>query len=174
MAFTARRHLVALFAAALLVGICFMAAAYGEDARYQAVPLRADFSLDPEATLSAIEKTRPAIVFLAYPNNPTGNLFDAAVVEEVIRAAPGLVVVDEAYVDFGGETAIRLGGWPAAPGFGIGRAHVLTPVVVLGSAPIKRVPSTKRELARFHEAVEVAADRVVSFGPPELSEGDAP
>jgi histidinol-phosphate aminotransferase len=68
--------------------------------RYQAVPLRADFSLDPEAALSAIEKTRPAIVFLAYPNNPTGNLFDAAVVEEVIRAAPGLVVVDEAYAPF--------------------------------------------------------------------------
>jgi histidinol-phosphate aminotransferase len=67
---------------------------------YQAVPLRADFSLDPDVTLSVIEKTQPAIVFLAYPNNPTGNLFDAAVVEEVIRAAPGLVVVDEAYAPF--------------------------------------------------------------------------
>jgi len=68
--------------------------------RYQAVPLGGDFALDPDATLSAIEKTQPAIVFLAYPNNPTGNLFDAIVVEDVIRAAPGLVVVDEAYAPF--------------------------------------------------------------------------
>jgi histidinol-phosphate aminotransferase len=67
---------------------------------YQAVPLNGDFSLDPDAMLSSIEQTQPAIVFLAYPNNPTGNLFDAVVVEDVIRAAPGLVVVDEAYAPF--------------------------------------------------------------------------
>ncbi len=68
--------------------------------RYQSVPLSGDFSLPREAMLSAIEQTQPAIVFLAYPNNPTGNLFDAAVVEELIGAAPGLVVVDEAYAPF--------------------------------------------------------------------------
>ncbi len=67
---------------------------------YRPVPLRRDFSLDPDLTLSAIEDTQPAIVFLAYPNNPTGNLFDAAAVEAVIQAAPGLVVVDEAYAPF--------------------------------------------------------------------------
>jgi len=68
--------------------------------RYRAVPLSGDFSLDPGATLSAIEQTQPVIVFLAYPNNPTGNLFDSVVVEDVIRAVPGLVVVDEAYAPF--------------------------------------------------------------------------
>ena len=67
---------------------------------YRAVPLARDFSLDQDATLSAIEQMQPAIVFLAYPNNPTGNLFDADLIEAVIRAAPGAVVLDEAYAPF--------------------------------------------------------------------------
>jgi len=69
--------------------------------RYVGVPLHSeDFSLDVDALLAAIEAHQPAIVFLAYPNNPTGNLFDAADVERIIQAAPGLVVVDEAYAPF--------------------------------------------------------------------------
>jgi histidinol-phosphate aminotransferase len=66
-------------------------------APFEAVPLRDDFSLDVEAMLAAIGRTRPGVVFLAYPNNPTGNLFDARDVERVIAATPGLVVIDEAY-----------------------------------------------------------------------------
>ena len=74
---------------------------------YSGVPLAADFSLDLPATLAAIERLRPALVFLAYPNNPTGNLFPREDVEAVIRAAPGLVVVDEAYAPFaGGESCM--------------------------------------------------------------------
>jgi histidinol-phosphate aminotransferase len=46
---------------------------------------------------SEIEAHQPALTFIAYPNNPTGNLFDAAAVRAVIDASPGLVVVDEAY-----------------------------------------------------------------------------
>ncbi|MCB1787835.1 MAG: histidinol-phosphate transaminase [Gammaproteobacteria bacterium] len=69
--------------------------------RYVGVPLRAeDFGLDLPAVLQAMEEHQPAVVFIAYPNNPTGNLFDAEAVHEVIRAAPGLVVVDEAYAPF--------------------------------------------------------------------------
>ena len=68
--------------------------------RFVGVPLRADFALDADAMVAAIERERPALVFLAYPNNPTGNLFDVAAVERVLRAAPGLVVVDEAYHAF--------------------------------------------------------------------------
>jgi histidinol-phosphate aminotransferase len=80
---------------------------------YQAVPLGGDFSLDRDTLVSAIEQTQPAIVFLAYPNNPTGNLFDVAVVEEVIAAAPGLVVVDEAYAPFTDASFMsRLGEFP--------------------------------------------------------------
>ncbi len=68
--------------------------------RYSGVPLRADFALDADAMEAAIARERPALVYLAYPNNPTGNLFDTAAVERVLRAAPGLVVVDEAYHAF--------------------------------------------------------------------------
>jgi histidinol-phosphate aminotransferase len=50
--------------------------------------------------LGAIERDRPALIFIAYPNNPTGNLFARDDVESVLNAAPGLVVVDEAYYAF--------------------------------------------------------------------------
>ena len=68
--------------------------------RFVGVPLRADFTLDTDAMLAAIARERPALIFVAYPNNPTGNLFPAADVERILRAAPGLVVVDEAYHAF--------------------------------------------------------------------------
>ena len=69
---------------------------------YVGVPLRADFGLDEAAVLAAIAEHQPALVFLAYPNNPTGNAFDRAGMERIIAAAPGLVVVDEAYHAFAG------------------------------------------------------------------------
>ncbi len=64
------------------------------------VPLKADFTLDLPAMLAAIEEHQPAITYLAYPNNPTGNLFDASAIEAILRASRGLVVVDEAYQPF--------------------------------------------------------------------------
>ena len=67
---------------------------------FTGVPLRADFTLDGDALLDAIRRRRPALVFLAYPNNPTGNCFDEAVMIEALAQAPGLVVVDEAYFAF--------------------------------------------------------------------------
>jgi len=73
---------------------------------YVGVPLRQDFSLDLEAMLAAIKREQPALVFLAYPNNPTGNLFDAAAVRQIIAAAPGLVVLDEAYYAFASDSFI--------------------------------------------------------------------
>lgn len=81
--------------------------------RYQSVPLSADFSLDPAAMSDAIETYQPAIVFLAYPNNPTGGLFDERAVEEIIQQAPGLVVIDEAYAPFTDASFMpRLGEFP--------------------------------------------------------------
>lgn len=68
--------------------------------RYVGVSLRADFALDVDAMEATLARERPALVYLAYPNNPTGNLFDVAAVERVLRAAPGLVVIDEAYYAF--------------------------------------------------------------------------
>ena len=69
---------------------------------FAGVPLKADFSLDLPAMLAAIAQHKPAIVYLAYPNNPTGNLFDANDVVDILRAVgdTGIVVVDEAYQPF--------------------------------------------------------------------------
>jgi len=68
---------------------------------YVGVELKtADFSLDMEALLEAIDEHQPALLFLAYPNNPTGNLFAVSDVERIIAASPGLVVIDEAYAPF--------------------------------------------------------------------------
>lgn len=71
------------------------------------------FSLDLPATLAAIEREKPALIFLAYPNNPTGNLFAADAVAQIVEAAPGLVVVDEAYYAFAADSFIpRLAQYP--------------------------------------------------------------
>jgi histidinol-phosphate aminotransferase len=65
------------------------------------VPLKADFTLDTDAMLAAIAEHQPAIVYLAYPNNPTGTLYDDAGMERIIAAAHrSLVVIDEAYQPF--------------------------------------------------------------------------
>ncbi|MDR5758279.1 histidinol-phosphate transaminase [Caballeronia sp. LZ035] len=65
------------------------------------VPLKADFTLDADALIAAIEAHAPALVYLAYPNNPTGTLYDDADIERVITAASrSLVVIDEAYQPF--------------------------------------------------------------------------
>jgi len=68
--------------------------------RFVGVPLREDLTLDLEATLAAIERDRPALVWLAYPNNPTGTLFAERDIERIIAAAPGVVAIDEAYYAF--------------------------------------------------------------------------
>jgi histidinol-phosphate aminotransferase len=66
------------------------------------VPLQPDFSLDMPAMLAAIAEHKPALVFLAYPNNPTGNLFASEDVVAIIEALgeTGVAVVDEAYQPF--------------------------------------------------------------------------
>ena len=67
---------------------------------FVSVPLLADFSLDTESMCSAITRQQPAVIFLAYPNNPTGNLFEVEAIQAILLAAEGLVVVDEAYAPF--------------------------------------------------------------------------
>ncbi len=74
---------------------------------FHGVPLTADFELDEAAMLAAIAQHRPSIVYLAYPNNPTGNLWDDAVIEKIIQAQGaqgGLVVMDEAYQPFASKS----------------------------------------------------------------------
>jgi histidinol-phosphate aminotransferase len=72
--------------------------------RFAGVPLRADFTLDTPALLAAIEQEQPALIFIAYPNNPTANLFPAEDLKAVLAAARGVVVIDEAYHAFARES----------------------------------------------------------------------
>ena len=59
-----------------------------------------DFSLNKNKCLAEIKRHQPAVIFLAYPNNPTANLFDETIIDEIIETAEGLVVIDEAYAPF--------------------------------------------------------------------------
>lgn len=71
------------------------------------VPLNAsDFSLDLAAMLDAIARSQPALVFLASPNNPTANRIDGEGLAAICAAAPGLVVLDEAYYRFANGTRV--------------------------------------------------------------------
>jgi histidinol-phosphate aminotransferase len=73
------------------------------------VPLTPDFELDEAAMLAAIAAHKPAITYLAYPNNPTANLWDDAVIEKIVNAVGeqgGLVVMDEAYQPFASKSYI--------------------------------------------------------------------
>ncbi len=70
------------------------------------VPLTAEFELDESAMRTAIERHRPAVIYLAYPNNPTANLWDDAVIDRLIATAPGLVVIDEAYQPFAARDSL--------------------------------------------------------------------
>lgn len=80
--------------------------------RFVGVPLTADFELDLAAMLAAVREHRPAITWLAYPNNPTANLWDDAAIEQIVQAVaanaaeghPGLVVIDEAYQPFASQS----------------------------------------------------------------------
>jgi len=77
--------------------------------RFVGVPLTADFELDEAAMLATIAREKPAIVYLAYPNNPTANLWDDAAIEKIVQAQGeqgGLVVIDEAYQPFAAKSYI--------------------------------------------------------------------
>lgn len=76
------------------------------------VPLREDFALDVEAMEAAIDEHDPAVTWLAWPNNPTGTLWPRADVHRILDKSGGLVVVDEAYQPFAGDSFIdELGQW---------------------------------------------------------------
>jgi histidinol-phosphate aminotransferase len=87
---------------------------YGMSAQLQGlkfvgVPLTPDFELDEAAMLAAVVEHKPAITYLAYPNNPTANLWNDAVIEKIVNAVGGqggLVVIDEAYQPFASKSYI--------------------------------------------------------------------
>ncbi len=77
--------------------------------RFVGVPLDDRFDLDGEAFCRVLRAEKPRLIFLAWPNNPTGGLYGSPVVEEILRTCTGqgcdaLVVVDEAYTHYAGQT----------------------------------------------------------------------
>lgn len=89
--------------------VMYEALARQQQLNFIGVPLRADdFELDEPAMLAAIAQHQPALIYLAYPNNPTATLWDAAVIERIAKAAPGLVVMDEAYQPFASADSLAL------------------------------------------------------------------
>jgi histidinol-phosphate aminotransferase len=78
--------------------------------RFTGVPLTADFELDRAAMLAAIERERPSLTYIAYPNNPTANLWNDAVIDDIVAAVGaqhGLVVFDEAYQPFSSRSWLQ-------------------------------------------------------------------
>jgi histidinol-phosphate aminotransferase len=74
-----------------------------------AIPLDGAFDLDLTAMRERIAAVPPALTFLAWPNNPTGNCFSRERIETILDTSPGIVVVDEAYFHFSGQTFLPLG-----------------------------------------------------------------
>lgn len=72
----------------------------GIDTEWVAAKRGADFAIDIEAALAAIAERRPDVVFVTSPNNPTGHSIDAGDLARILEAAPGIVIVDEAYGEF--------------------------------------------------------------------------
>lgn len=78
--------------------------------KYIGVPLNPDFTLNRNAFLAAVKQHQPALVWLAYPNNPTGVLFTRADIEAILAVAQGIVVVDEAYGAFSNDSFLSQAG----------------------------------------------------------------
>ncbi len=121
------------------------AALYGLN--YVGVPLHEDFTLDLPAVLDAIKQHNPALIFIAYPNNPTGVCFKREEIEAVINAAQGIVVVDEAYGAFSHDSFLPQAG-------GVENLVVMRTVSKIGFAGIRigyasGHPAVMNELAKI-------------------------
>ncbi|SEL77823.1 histidinol-phosphate transaminase [Rhodococcus maanshanensis] len=81
----------------------------GTETRWLPVFRRSDFSLDPDAAIAAVAQQKPDVVFVTSPNNPTGHSVPLSDLRRILTAAPGIVIVDEAYGEFSsGPSAITL------------------------------------------------------------------
>lgn len=74
--------------------------AAGTQTEFLNCPRGRDFTIDVATALETIADKQPDIVFITTPNNPTGDVTDIADIERIIQAAPGIVIVDEAYMEF--------------------------------------------------------------------------
>jgi histidinol-phosphate aminotransferase len=74
---------------------------------YQGVSLTPDYKLDIKAMLDAIAQYKPKLIFIAYPNNPTGNTFNRAEIEKIIQSTDAMVILDEAYYAYADDSFLR-------------------------------------------------------------------
>ena len=106
----ASNHKSAVMLAPVPGFVMYAISAQMQGLQFVGVPLTPDFELDEPAMLSAIAEHKPAITYLAYPNNPTANLWNDGAVENIINAVGqqgGLVVMDEAYQPFASKSYIN-------------------------------------------------------------------
>lgn len=73
---------------------------------FEGVPLGPRFEPDLPRLIETIERQRPKVIFLATPNNPTGGVFSESEIFKILAVAPGLIVVDEAYGPYAGQTML--------------------------------------------------------------------
>jgi histidinol-phosphate aminotransferase len=111
---------------------------------YKNVKLNEDFSLNTENLLNAIDDNTK-VIWLCSPNNPTGNLLDACEIEKILNSFQGIVVVDEAYIDFSSTEswALQLDKYPnlivlqtfskawASAGIRLGLAFASTDIIAI-------------------------------------------
>jgi histidinol-phosphate aminotransferase len=86
--------------------VMYAMSAHLQGLKFVGVPTTANFELDRPAMLAAVREHAPALVYLAYPNNPTANLWDDSAIDAIIEASPGLVVMDEAYQPFAARDSL--------------------------------------------------------------------
>ena len=70
----------------------------------EVILLGEDWELPLDKFLHEIERIKPKVIFISYPNNPTGNCFDKKSILKILQKAKGIVVIDEAYNDFSKKT----------------------------------------------------------------------
>ena len=78
------------------------------DGEVETVSLRPDLKYDSEALLNTIETRQPDVIIICSPNNPTGCIIDHAVLRSILTASQGIVVIDEAYHEFAGQSVVPL------------------------------------------------------------------
>lgn len=75
---------------------------------YIGISPKGNLELDIRKAIKTIKEVQPKIIFLCYPNNPTGELIDEKLIHEIIKTSNGIVVIDEAYIEFTDFTNLKL------------------------------------------------------------------
>jgi histidinol-phosphate aminotransferase len=132
------------------------------------VPLDARWQLDVDATCAAIREHQPNVIFLATPNNPTGNAFDEKAIETIAREAESsLVVIDEAYRAFADHTLSRLFGAYANVGMLGTLSKIGLAAARIGWARLPRALAVEVDKARQPYNLNALSQRVgcLALGP---------